>query len=34
MLASVESFVPIASSLLYTNVYTATRELPYPLNGK
>ena len=33
MFASIEAFVPILASLMYSNLYNATIELHYPWNG-
>ena len=33
MLASLESFVPILASWIFTNLYNATSELAYPWKG-
>ena len=33
MLSSVESLVPIITTLMFTRVYTATRVMDYPLSG-
>ena len=33
MLSSVESLVPILTTQVFTRVYTATREMTYPLPG-
>ena len=33
MLASTESFVPILSSFIFTNVYTSTIDMEYPWKG-
>ena len=33
MVASMEAFVPILSSMIYSNLYNATIELAYPWHG-
>ena len=33
MVASMEAFVPILSSMIYSNLYNATIELAYPWQG-
>jgi len=33
MLASIESLIPIIGTIIYSRIYNATRELPYPLPG-